>query len=133
MYRLSQPKAERLEATPIALGIRLVPEADALLGRVDGGPHVFPHPALADQPRLVEQHYPPLPVDLADDVNAPGRQGQAPRGDPWGQVAGQAQGHEALPHLGRRPAFQRGGGYAVRYQRRKRGTSHLTWGRLANS
>src|SRR5215471_10720664 len=109
MHRLSQPKAERLEATPIALGIRLVPEADALLGRVDGGPHVFPHPALADQPRLVEQHYPPLPVDLADDVNAPGRQGQAPRGDQWGQVAGQAQGHEAPPHLGRRPAFQRGG------------------------
>src|SRR5262249_50700107 len=104
MSRLPQPKHPCLQAAPVRLGVRLRPEAHALLCRVDRGPEVLPPPALAYQPRLVEDRDPPLPINLAQDVEGSRRQGQAARGQPGGQVPGPAQGHEAPPPLGRRPA-----------------------------
>src|SRR5262245_11079640 len=109
MDRLAERKAEHFEATPIGLGVRLVPEADTLLAGVDRSADVFSHPALADQPGLIEQGQPPLAIDFAQDVDAPGGQGQAPPRDQRAQVARQAQRHEAAPPLRRGPAAQRRG------------------------
>lgn len=107
MCALLQSKHAGLEPLPGRIGVGLAPEAQLLLGGVDGEAHVFAGPARVHPPAFVQDGDVAVGFDLAHEVDEPGRDRQTRRGK-QGQVIG-VQGADGRPlaHLGGRGAAQR--------------------------
>ena len=105
-------KRSCFDQLPVSIGLRLMPDGQGLLSRVDGGAHIFTHPLGANRPGLVQEFDVSSVIYFMHKVNPAHGDGQLFCRNQLPQVCRQARDPNAPSHLSGCLALQ--GGWLVK-------------------